>query len=260
MLAAESRTQPPSRYSASNCGLFQGRSADIVYPLRYAVTIEASDADKDLVKRLENGSTLKSDEERPVSGSLGRCKGAGRPRANRCAPLRRRPLRGVVTTPSRAKPRRFGRPTPNFGPQPIPVVIPWRPDRKFTLGGTRLEGDAGRARERRFRPDRRRRCRVRRRAQSRSADHKGIEAGRQAAGRITDRQIVADHATSTLDVTLTVAAGRSPAMATPRWRAPSKVDRDFTEYMTGLKRGRQYSPDEIDDAVTGCSGSKSSTA
>ncbi|WP_457153658.1 autotransporter assembly complex protein TamA, partial [Mesorhizobium sp. P5_C1] len=27
-----------------------------------------------------------------------------------------------------------------------------------------------------------------------------------------------------------------------------KVDRDFTEYMTGLKRGRQYSPDEISDA------------
>ncbi|TIX82585.1 MAG: outer membrane protein assembly factor, partial [Mesorhizobium sp.] len=27
-----------------------------------------------------------------------------------------------------------------------------------------------------------------------------------------------------------------------------KVDRDFTEHMTGLKRGRQYSPDEIDDA------------
>ncbi|TIU77401.1 MAG: outer membrane protein assembly factor, partial [Mesorhizobium sp.] len=27
-----------------------------------------------------------------------------------------------------------------------------------------------------------------------------------------------------------------------------KVDRDFTEYMTGLKRGQQYSPQEIDDA------------
>jgi len=42
--------------------------ADIVDPLRYAVTIEAPDADKDLVKKLENASSLKSDEERPVSG------------------------------------------------------------------------------------------------------------------------------------------------------------------------------------------------
>ncbi|TIN76524.1 MAG: outer membrane protein assembly factor, partial [Mesorhizobium sp.] len=43
----------------------------IVDPLRYAVTISAPDADKDLVKKLENASALKSDEERPVSGSLG---------------------------------------------------------------------------------------------------------------------------------------------------------------------------------------------
>ncbi|TIU24563.1 MAG: outer membrane protein assembly factor, partial [Mesorhizobium sp.] len=33
--------------------------------------IDAPDADKDLVEKLENASALKNDEEHPVSGSLG---------------------------------------------------------------------------------------------------------------------------------------------------------------------------------------------
>ncbi|RVC35977.1 outer membrane protein assembly factor, partial [Mesorhizobium sp. M4A.F.Ca.ET.090.04.2.1] len=73
------------------------------------------------------------------------------------------------------------------------------------------------------------------------------QEGRPLA-RITDRQIIAEHASSTLDVTLTVAAGPVAGYGDTTVDGTEKVDRDFTEYMTGLKRGRQYSPDEIDDA------------
>jgi translocation and assembly module TamA len=52
-------------------GSSNDEDADIVDPLRYSVSIEAPDADKTLVKKLENASSLKSDEDRPVSGSLG---------------------------------------------------------------------------------------------------------------------------------------------------------------------------------------------
>ncbi|RWC08413.1 MAG: outer membrane protein assembly factor, partial [Mesorhizobium sp.] len=52
-------------------GSSEDEDADIVDPLRYAVTIEAPDADEDLAEKLENASALKDDEERPVSGSLG---------------------------------------------------------------------------------------------------------------------------------------------------------------------------------------------
>ena len=52
-------------------GSSNDEDADIVDPLRYAVTIDGADADKDLLKKLENASALKSDEDRPVSGSLG---------------------------------------------------------------------------------------------------------------------------------------------------------------------------------------------
>ncbi|TIX37000.1 MAG: outer membrane protein assembly factor, partial [Mesorhizobium sp.] len=67
-------SQPATAFEIFGIKLWGSSSdedADIVDPLRYSVTLEAPDADKDLVKNLENASTLKADEERPVSGSLG---------------------------------------------------------------------------------------------------------------------------------------------------------------------------------------------
>ncbi|MGQ3030403.1 MAG: autotransporter assembly complex protein TamA, partial [Ferrovibrionaceae bacterium] len=119
---------------------------------------------------------------------------------------------------------------------------------KFTLGTIRLEGDA---------------------AGLMGADYGLISGGDAGSGavlkaealivrtlkeegrplaKVTDRKIVADHATSTLDVTLIVAAGPVAGYGATTVEGTEKVDRDFTEYMTGLKRGRQYSPQEISDA------------
>ena len=71
-LVAESRSAAAFEiFGIKLWGSSNDEDADIVDPLRYAVTIAAPDADKDLVKKLENASALKGDEERPVSGSLG---------------------------------------------------------------------------------------------------------------------------------------------------------------------------------------------
>ena len=71
------------------------------------------------------------------------------------------------------------------------------------------------------------------------------EEGRPLA-KVTDRDIVADHATSTLDVTLTVEAGPVAGYGDTTVEGTDEVDRDFTGYMTGLKRGDTYSPQEIE--------------
>jgi len=76
--------------------------ADIVDPLRYSVAIEAPEADAELKKKLENSSTLKADEERPVSGSLGLLAKARGVREHWSRPLRGRYYEGVVETASRA--------------------------------------------------------------------------------------------------------------------------------------------------------------
>ncbi|GLS40935.1 membrane protein [Mesorhizobium tianshanense] len=231
-------------------GSSEDEDADIVDPLRYSVTIEAPDADEDLVKKLENASTLKADEERPVSGSLGLLAKARGDRDQLIAALYADArYEGVVTITIEGEPLDDLPPDAEFsGPQPIPVVIDVATGPKFTLGDIRLEGDA---------------------AGLASADFGLIAGGDAGSGavlkaeasivralkeegrplaKVTDREIVADHATATLDVTLTVAAGPVAGYGDTTVEGTEKVDRDFTEYMTGLKRGRQYSPEEIDDA------------
>ncbi|MBZ9994468.1 autotransporter assembly complex protein TamA [Mesorhizobium sp. BH1-1-4] len=231
-------------------GSSSDEDADIVDPLRYAVTISAPDADKDLVKKLENASALKGDEDRPVSGSLGLMAKARGDREQLVAALYADArYEGVVTITIEGKPLDELPPDAEFkGRQPIPVAITVAAGPKFTLGNIRLEGDA---------------------AGLMSADYGLISGGDAGSGavlkaealivrtlkeqgrplaKVTDRQIVADHATSTLDVTLTVAAGPVAGYGATTVEGTEKVDRDFTEYMTGLKRGRQYSPQEISDA------------
>ncbi|MEI9424394.1 autotransporter assembly complex protein TamA [Mesorhizobium sp. Cs1299R1N1] len=231
-------------------GSSSDEDADIADPLRYAVTISAPDADKDLVKKLENASALKGDEDRPVSGSLGLMAKARSDREQLVAALYADArYEGVVTITIDGKPLDELPPDAEFkGPQPIPVAITVAAGPKFTLGNIRLEGDA---------------------AGLMSADYGLISGGDAGSGavlkaealivrtlkeqgrplaRVTDRQIAADHATSTLDVTLTVAAGPVAGYGATTVEGTEKVDRDFTEYMTGLKRGKQYSPQEISDA------------
>ncbi|TRC71421.1 outer membrane protein assembly factor [Mesorhizobium sp. WSM4307] len=250
-LVAESR--PAAAFELFGIKLWgssNDEDADIVDPLRYAVTITAPDADKDLVKKLENASALKGDEDRPVSGSLGLMAKARSDREQLVAALYADArYEGVVTITIDGKPLDDLPPDAEFkGPQPIPVAINIAAGPKFTLGNIRLEGDA---------------------AGLMSADYGLISGGDAGSGavlkaealivrtlkeqgrplaKVTDRQIVADHATSTLDVTLTVAAGPVAGYGATTVEGTEKVDRDFTEYMTGLKRGKQYSPQEISDA------------
>ncbi|MGO4637585.1 autotransporter assembly complex family protein [Mesorhizobium sp. 2RAF45] len=251
VLAAES--SPAAAFELFGIKLWgssKDQDADIVDPLRYAVTITAPDADKDLVKKLENASALKGDEDRPVSGSLGLMAKARSDREQLVAALYADArYEGVVTITIDGKPLDDLPPDAEFkGPQPIPVAITVSAGPKFTLGDIRLEGDA---------------------AGLMSADYGLISGGDAGSGavlkaealivrtlkeqgrplaKVTDRQIVADHATSTLDVTLTVAAGPVAGYGATTVEGTEKVDRDFTEYMTGLKRGKQYSPQEISDA------------
>lgn len=224
--------------------------AEIVDPLRYAVTIEAPDADADLKKTLEGASTLKADEDRPVSGSLGLLAKARSEREQLVAALYADArYEGVVTVAIQGRSIDDIEPDAEFsGPQPIPVTVTVQAGPKFTLGNIRLKGDA---------------------AGLAGPDFGLITGGDAGSGaifkaeasivralkeegrplaKVTGREIVADHDTATLDVTLTVAAGPVAGYGDTVVEGTEAVDRDFTEYMTGLKRGRQYSPEEIDEA------------
>ncbi|MEO5322311.1 autotransporter assembly complex protein TamA [Mesorhizobium sp. CC13] len=231
-------------------GSDKDEDADIVDPLDYAVTFEVTGDDDDLREALENVSLLKSEEERPVSGSLGLLAKARSDRERLIAALfSRARYDGVVEISIAGRALDELEPDAVFdGPQPVPVTVRIQPGSQFTLGDIVLKGDA---------------------AGIRGADF-GLIAGGDASSdailkaeaeivralkeegrplaRVTDRAIVADHATTTLDVTLGVEAGPIAGYGDTSVEGTEAVDRDFTVYMTGLERGRRYSPKEIDDA------------
>ncbi|WP_439501875.1 autotransporter assembly complex protein TamA [Aminobacter ciceronei] len=224
--------------------------ADVVDPLDYAVTFEVDTTDDDLKEAIENASLLKGEEDRPVSGSLGLLAKARNDRERLVAALfSKARYDGVVTISIAGKNLDDLAPDAVFdGPQPVPVSITVQPGSMFTLGDIVLKGDA---------------------ANIRGADF-GLIAGGNAAsdailkaeagivralkeeGRplatVTSRTIVADHATTTLDVTLDVAAGPIAGYGETTVEGTEAVDRDFTVYMTGLEPGRKYSPKEIEEA------------
>lgn len=224
--------------------------ADVVDPMTYAVTINVPEDYEDLKKKLEAASVLKSDEDRPVSGSLGLMSKARGDREQLVAALYADArYEGVVEVSIDGRSIDDLPPDAEFkGPQPVPVVIDVTPGPKFTLGDIRLEGDA---------------------AGLTGADFGLISGGDAGSGAIlkaealivralkedgrplaevTDREIVADHNTTTLDVTLTVKAGPVAGYGETTVQGTEQMDPEFTRYMAGLKRGERYSPDEMDDA------------
>nr|WP_269930452.1 autotransporter assembly complex family protein [Aminobacter sp. HY435] len=223
---------------------------DIVDPLKYAVTsFEVIGEDKDLKKALENASLLKSEEDRPVSGSLGLLAKARNDRERLVAALfSKARYDGVVDISIDGRSLDSLEPDAVFdGPQPVAVTITIHPGQEFRLGDIVLKGDA---------------------ADIRGADF-GLIAGGDASsdavlraeagivralreeGRplahVVSRTIVADHPTATLDVTFDVAAGPIADYGPTTVDGTELVDREFTVYMTGLKQGTRYSPQEIDD-------------
>lgn len=223
---------------------------DIVDPMKYAVTINVPDDYDELKKKLEAASTLKTDEDRPVSGSLGVMSKARGDREQLVAALYADArYEGVVNVSIDGRSIDDLPPDAEFrGAQPVPVVIDVTPGPKFTLGDIRLTGDA---------------------AGLTGADFGLIAGGDAGSGailkaealivralkeegrplaEIADREIVADHDTTTLDVTLAVKAGPVAGYGETTVEGTERMDPEFTRYMAGLKRGERYSPRDIDDA------------
>ncbi len=125
-------------------GSSKNEDADIVDPLRYSTSITSSDADKDLIKKLENASALKGDEDHPVSGSLGLLAKARSDREQLVAALYADArYEGIVNISIAGKSLDELPPDAEFkGPQPIPVEINVTAGPRFTLGNIHLKGDA----------------------------------------------------------------------------------------------------------------------
>ena len=80
------------------------------------------------------------------------------------------------------------------------------------------------------------------------AETLAVEAWRQlgyAEASVVDRQVVADHATNLVDVTIVVEPGRRATLGAAAVEGTDRMDPAFVAQQTGLVAGTEYDPDDI---------------
>ncbi|WP_421091051.1 autotransporter assembly complex protein TamA [Pseudochrobactrum sp. MP213Fo] len=83
------------------------------------------------------------------------------------------------------------------------------------------------------------------------AERLAIDAWRQqgyAKAKVTREDVVADHAGNTVSVDIGVEPGRLAHYGTVRVQGTARMDPEFVAYMTDLKPGQEYDPDDIERA------------
>lgn len=222
---------------------------DVVDPLHYTVTLTVEGGDEKLKDDLDGASSLVQDVERPVSGSLGLLAKARSDREQLVAALYAQArYDGVVQIAIAGQLLDDIAPDADFGAGPVPVTITIDPGAVFTLDEIKLEGDAANLMPAEFGliPGGNAGSAAILRAEAEIV-RRLKEDGRPLA-QVTGRDVVADHETATLDVTLAVEAGPIAGYGPTTVSGAETMDPGFTAYVTGLKEGRQYSPREVDEA------------
>jgi translocation and assembly module TamA len=231
--------------------LWRGDSdeAAVVDPLRYTLTFDAGTADPELKEAIEDASGMLADEERPVSGSLGLLAKARSEREQIVAALYAAArYDGVVVVSIAGTPLDEIPLDATFGAGPVPVSVRVTPGAVFTFGEVAVGGDSGGLAPASFGllPGAEARSGVILEAE-RAMVRVLKDEGRPLA-RVVSREVVADHDTDTLDVSLTLAAGPIAPYGQTTVAGTETVDNGFTAYMAGLEPGRIYSPEELEDA------------
>ncbi len=219
-------------------------------PVRYSVTLSTGAADKDLKSSIEQSSMLEADKDKAVSGDLGVVIKARDDRDRLLASLYEHARYGAVVTIT-VDGTDIDRlpPQPTFSrARPVPVVITVDPGPLFKLGKIRMEGDA--------------------------AGHDpatyGLTPGGDAGSlviiksgdkvvsdlknegrplaRVVRRDVVADHATNTVDVTLDVKGGPVADIGNVTVTGEKRLDPTFVQRYSRLNKGDRYSPEQLKKA------------
>ncbi|MCB8839640.1 autotransporter assembly complex protein TamA [Aurantimonas sp. VKM B-3413] len=223
----------------------------VIDPVNYTATISVAPAPDDdgLADTLTSASTLISDEDKPVSGSLGLLSKAKNDRKRLVAALfENARYDGLVDIFIEGRNIADLKPDATFSARPVPVSIRITPGPRYTLGrvdvsangvpvdpaeyGLKPGGSAG------------------------SADVLDAEAKMfrklRAQGRpfvaVTNRDIVADARTDRLDYMAEISPGNPVPFGETWVEGTEAVDPGFVAYMAGIKADEVFSPEELDQA------------
>ncbi|MGE7369658.1 autotransporter assembly complex protein TamA [Neorhizobium sp. NPDC001467] len=224
---------------------------EVIDPVRYDVAFDAGNADSDLEERLENAASLVADKENPVSGDLGIVIKAREDRDRLVAVLfEEARYGGIVTITIAGQDLDRLPPNPTFDrSNPVPVTVSVEPGPVFTLGRITMLGDAaGRdPKEYDLVPDGKAGSRLIIKA-GETIVHDLKNEGRPLAA-LTRREVVADHATNKVDVTLEARGGPVAPFGNVAVKGARAVDPDFIRRYSRLDQGQQYSPDQMKKAA-----------
>jgi translocation and assembly module TamA len=220
---------------------------DVIDPLDYTITLDTGEADRALRKSLERTSLLLAEEDDPVSGDLGLVIKARDDRDRLIATLYENALYGgVVSVTIDGQDIDSLPPNPSFDrSRPVPVSITIQPGATFTLGEVRLEGDAARLDPAEFdlvRGETAGSLTILKAAEAMALKLK--EEGRPLT-EVTRRDVVADHETQTIDLTIAVEAGPVAPLGAVTVKGGRSVDSDFIAYYSRLRPGQTYSPEQL---------------
>ena len=225
-------------------------STDVLDPVRYSVTLDVAGGDEDLKDAIEAASQLLADKDDPVSGDLGVAIKARDDRDRLLATLYEHARYGgvVKVTVGNVDLEELP-PNPAFnrsGPVPIRVAID--PGPQFGIGRVTFGGDAAR-----FAPEA-----FGLQAGADAGSLAIIKAGEKVVNelkkegrplaRLTGRDVVADHNTNTVDVTISADGGPIAPIGETTVSGTESVDAEFVRSYSLLNNGRPYTPEALTKA------------
>jgi translocation and assembly module TamA len=252
LLSAISAT-PAGAFELFGIHLFGEKQSDrdVIDPVDYTISFNAGTDERDLRKSLERTSLLLADEDEPVSGDLGLVIKARDDRDRLIATLYERSLYGgIVRVTIDGRDIDSLPPNPSFDrSRPVPVIVSVEPGSEFALGEVKLEGDASGLDPADFDlvPGRRAGSLTILKAAEKMADT--LKAESRPLAEISRRDVIADHETNTVDVTIAIDAGPVAPLGAVTVKGARTVNAEFIERYSRLKPGQKYDPEQLRKAA-----------
>jgi translocation and assembly module TamA len=234
-------------------GAEDAEAIEIIDPLAYSVRFEVVGDDDDLTGALEEASALWGGREEPASGRAGLLARARGDYRRLLSALYAEGHYGGEISILLAGQEAADLALDVELPEPVPVVVTVRPGPVFRFGTAEIVNapptrvrDEDRVEE----PEAETFARGQRARANAigAASTRAVAQWRQighARAREAERSVIADHATTRLDVTITLDPDRVAHYAPTRVEGSRRVDPGFIAFMADLPEGAQFDPDRI---------------
>jgi translocation and assembly module TamA len=222
-------------------------SADVIDPVRYTVTLDTPQASKDMKDALQSSSMLVQEQEKPVSGDLGVVIKARDDMDRLLATLYEHAYYGgSITTTINGTPLDKLPPNPTFPRDtPVAVNVSVVPGPVFAIGQIRLTEDAQKLDPATYdlvsgKPAG---SLLIIKAANKMLDD--LKAQSHPLAAISKRDVVADHASNTVDITIGIKAGPVAPLGAVGVSGTKAVDPAFVAKYSRLNAGQPYTPEDL---------------